>query len=154
MEPITTILGGILGAGARLVPEVLKWLDRKDERKHELAMQDKAAEMARIQGAQKLEEGNLQYDSKGLDALIESVKAQAQPSGVRWVDAMSSLMRPLITVQWVILLYPAYLVASMIVAGAATDPAGALLKVFGADEKAIVAGIINFWFLDRVLRRR
>ena len=39
---IETLLGGLLGGAFRLAPEVLKWLDRKGERSHELAMQDKA----------------------------------------------------------------------------------------------------------------
>ena len=35
---IETLLGGLLGGAFRLAPEVLKWLDRKGERGHELAM--------------------------------------------------------------------------------------------------------------------
>ena len=37
---IETLLGGLLGGAFRLAPEILKWLDRKGERGHELAMQD------------------------------------------------------------------------------------------------------------------
>jgi hypothetical protein len=32
------VLGSILGGLFRLAPEVLKWLDKKNERQHELAM--------------------------------------------------------------------------------------------------------------------
>ena len=39
---IETLLGGLLGGAFRLAPELLKWLDRKRERGHELSMQDKA----------------------------------------------------------------------------------------------------------------
>ena len=38
---IETLLGGLLGGTFRLAPEILKWLDRKGERGHELAMQGK-----------------------------------------------------------------------------------------------------------------
>jgi hypothetical protein len=38
---IEALLGGLLGGAFRLAPELLKWLDRKGERGHELAMQDK-----------------------------------------------------------------------------------------------------------------
>ena len=41
---IETLLGGLLGGAFRLAPEILKWMDRKSERGHELAMQDKALE--------------------------------------------------------------------------------------------------------------
>ena len=40
----------------RLAPEILKWLDRKGERSHELAMQDKALEFEKLRGAQRMAE--------------------------------------------------------------------------------------------------
>ena len=43
---IETLLGGLLGGAFRLAPEILKGLDRQGERGHELAMQDKALELA------------------------------------------------------------------------------------------------------------
>ena len=45
---IETLLGGLLGGAFRLAPEILKWLDRKGERGHELAMQDKALEFEKL----------------------------------------------------------------------------------------------------------
>ena len=51
---IETLLGGLLGGAFRLAPEILKWLDRKGERGHELAMQDKALEFEKIRGAQRM----------------------------------------------------------------------------------------------------
>ncbi len=153
MEPITTIMGGLLGGIFRLVPEFLKWLDRKEERKHELAMQDKALAMQQLIGTQKIEEKGADFDLKGMDALIEAIKAQAQPTGIKWVDGFNALMRPLITVQWVIVLYPAVIVCMIIMSFMSTsDMVGSIVKAFGADEKAFVAGIANFWFLDRVLK--
>jgi hypothetical protein len=50
---IETLLGGLLGGAFRLAPEILKWLDRKGERGHELAMQDKAIEFEKLRGAQR-----------------------------------------------------------------------------------------------------
>ena len=45
---IETLLGGLLGGTFRLAPEILKWIDRKGERGHELAMQDKALEFESV----------------------------------------------------------------------------------------------------------
>jgi len=159
MEPITTILGGLLGGALRLFPELFSYLDKKNERKHELDMQDKAKEMAQLQGTQVLEAKGVDYEIKGLDALMAALAAQAQPTGVRWVDAMSALMRPLITIQWVVILYPGVIVCRMVSAWQAgganlTALPAAILACFGAEEQAVVAGIINFWFLDRVLRKK
>lgn len=89
---IETLLGGLLGGAFRLAPEVLKWLDRKGERGHELAMQDKAIEFEKLRGAQRMSEigaaADLAWSTGALDALKESVHAQGQRSGVRWADAL------------------------------------------------------------------
>ena len=42
---IETLLGGLLGGAFRLTPEILKWIDRKGERAHELAIQDKTIQL-------------------------------------------------------------------------------------------------------------
>ena len=51
---IETLLGGLLGGAFRLAPEILKWFDRRGERGHELAMQDKALEFEKLRGAQRM----------------------------------------------------------------------------------------------------
>ena len=53
---IETLLGGLLGGAFRLAPEFLKWLDRKGEHGHELAMQDIALEFEKVRGAQRMVE--------------------------------------------------------------------------------------------------
>ncbi|MDQ5987812.1 MAG: hypothetical protein CSYNP_03558 [Syntrophus sp. SKADARSKE-3] len=153
-----TLFGGLLGGIFRLAPEIMKLWDRKNERSHELAMQDKAIEFQKMKGDQRIEEitteGQQTWNEGTLTALTESIKGQFTPSGVKWIDGFTSLMRPLITLQWVILLYPAVLVASFILAVESGTPAlNALVNVFGPAEKALVAGILNFWFLSRVFDR-
>ena len=151
---IETIFGGLVGGAFRLAPEVLKWLDRKGERKYELAMQDKQLEFQRLTGAQKIEEAQIQYDTTALDTLKEAIKGQEAPSGIKWVDAFSKLMRPLITFQWVIVLYPLVILSGFLLAvEAGVPPLEALQGVFGEPEKALVGSITNFWFLDRILAR-
>ncbi len=161
----STLIGGAVGGILRLIPEVFKWLDRKDERKHELAMQDKALDFEKLRGSQKIDEikanAEKEYDTGAINALIEAIKGQDTPSGVRWIDGLSKLMRPIITIQWVVILYPAVIVAGFItLLFATTDQitfkkvAETLPMIFGESEKAICAGIINFWFLDRVLKYR
>jgi hypothetical protein len=155
---VETLLGGLLGGIFRIIPEILKWMDRKDERRHELSLQDKQLEFQRLKGSQRLEEigaeSQAQWDAGALDALKGAVAGQDALTGVRWVDGFSHLMRPLITFQWVIVLYPAVIVAGYFMATAAgTPPLQALVECFGPAEKALVAGILNFWFLGRVFDR-
>ena len=87
---IETLLGGMLGGAFRLAPEILKWLDRKGERGHELAMQDKALEFEKLRGAQRMAEigasADLAWNTGAIEALKESVAAQGRSSGVKWAD--------------------------------------------------------------------
>ena len=103
-----TLLGGLLGGVFRIVPELLKWLDRKDERRHELAMQDKALEFQKLKGDQRIEEieaqGQQAWNTGSLDALKEAISSQMRPSGIPWIDALSSSVRPVIT-YWFMALY-------------------------------------------------
>lgn len=152
---IETILGGLFGGILRIVPEILKFMDAKNERSHELSMQDKAIEFQKLKGSQAVEEiearGQQDWNAGSLDALKESITSQFRPSGVKWVDAFSTIIRPLITFQWVIVLYPAVIVASFVLSVQAGVPAlNALIKVFGPEEKALVGAILNFWFVGRV----
>ena len=98
---IETLLGGLLGGAFRLAPEFLKWLDRKGERGHELAMQDKALEFEKIRGAQRMAEIGSQADAAwntgAIEALRDAVRTQGEKTGVWWADALSSSVRPIIT---------------------------------------------------------
>lgn len=148
------LLGPLFGGLFRLAPEVIKFFDRKDERKHELALTQQQIELAKIQGNFKMQEIAGQTDIAHINALMEVAKAQAQPTGIKWVDAWNALMRPIITTQWVVILYPAVMIATYVLAVDSGVPAlQALVKVFGTEEKAICGGILTFWFLDRMVFR-
>lgn len=155
---LETLLGTLFGGAFRLAPEVLKWLDRKGERAHELAMFDKQLEADRLRSQAQIDQINAQADASigaaEVQAIIEATKAQAVRTGVRWVDAISALMRPAITFWWVIILYTAALWArfDVLVAGGQSN-VQAIIALWGPDEKAIVASIISFWFVDRSLRK-
>lgn len=155
---IETLVGTLFGGLFRMAPEILKWMDRKDERKHELSMFDKQLQADTLKGNQALEQINANaaaaMGAGEIQALIEATKAQSVPSGIRWVDAINSLMRPLITFWWVVVLYTAALVAQylFLIDGGSTM-AQAILKLWGVEEKALVASIVSFWFVDRSLRK-
>lgn len=151
-----TVISGIFGGLLRLVPEIIKYWDKKSERKHELAMQDKALEFQKLKGDQKIDEiktqGDQDWNSGALAALKSAIEGQDKPSGVALIDGFSKLIRPLITFQWVILLYPAAIIATFILAvQSGTAALEALKGCFGAEEKAVVAFILDFWFVGRIL---
>lgn len=153
-----TLLGGLLGGIFRIIPEIMKFFDAKNERKHELDMQDKALEFQKLKGNQRIDEiveqGQQDWNEGAIGALKSAIEAQTKPSGIKWVDSLSVLMRPLITFQWVIILYPAVIICQIVALFVSGDSLWqAIPKVFGEDEKAIVAAILNFWFLGRVFNK-
>ena len=152
------LFGGILGGILRLAPELLGWLDRKNERRHELKMFDRQLEADRLKSESAIREaqakGDIQVDLSGLQALIESIKAQGQLTGNKFVDGANALVRPFLTYWWAVILTTAVFIAQFMLLLETTPPAEAILKLWGPDEKTIVAGMINFWFLDRVIRHR
>ena len=154
---IETLLGGLLGGAFRLAPEILKWLDRKGERGHELAMQDKALEFEKLRGAQRMAEigaaAEAAWNTGAIDALKEAVAAQGHQSGVRWADALSASVRPVIT-YWFMALYCAAKTATFAAGVSAGAGWGdAILHAWTDADQALWAGVLNFWFLGRVFDR-
>jgi len=155
---IETLLGGLLGGAFRLAPEILKWLDRKDERSHELAMQDKALEFEKLRGAQRMAEigasADAAWNTGAIEALREAVAAQGRPSGVKWADALSTTVRPVVTYLFV-LMYAGVKLSTFVgsvQAGVGFGPA--LLATWTEADQALLSGILNFWFISRVWERR
>ncbi len=154
---IETLLGGLLGGAFRLAPEILKWLDRKGERGHELAMQDKALEFEKLRGAQRMGEigaaADGAWNTGAIEALKEAVAAQGQRSGIGWADALSASVRPVIT-YWFMALYCAAKTATFAAGvGAGAGWGDAILRAWTDADQALWAGVLNFWFLGRVFDR-
>jgi hypothetical protein len=151
-----TVISGIFGGLLRLMPEVFKYFNAKAEMKHELDMQKVAYDFQVLKGKQEVdmirEKGAADWNTGAMDALKTSIEATTKPSGVKLIDGFNALMRPLITFQWVVLLYPGVIIATFVMLVNQGLPIiDAMNKVFGPEEKAVVAFIIDFWFVGRVL---
>lgn len=153
---IETILGALLGGVFRLAPAAIEHFDKKNERKHELDMlrENRESERIRLEMQHKglVIEGNNTLDGKTLDVLAESIKGQGKGSGVKWVDALSASVRPVLTYWWCMGLYTMALGARFVMVYRANpDWVVAMDAIWGVDEKAIVANMLSFWFMGRVL---
>lgn len=155
-----TLIGTLLGGVFRLLPELFKFLDAKNDRAHELAMLDKQIEADKLKAQQAVDLTHAQTEGaatiEDIKALAVAVQAQATQTGVRWVDGLNSLVRPILTFWWCLGLYTAALVADWwaLVYLSKVPMIEAALQVWGPDEKAIVASIFSFWFVDRALRKK
>lgn len=150
--------GGFLGGVLRLVPDVMKAFDRKDERKHELAMFTLQMQADAQRSQEQLDVINTQHaadaDTKDLDALIAGVTAQGVHTGIGWVDAVNSLVRPVLTFYWGIVLYSVVLSARLwLLIHHGTPASDAILQLWGPAEMTLVASMFSFWFVDRALRK-
>lgn len=155
---IETLLGTLFGGLFRMAPELVKLWDRKDERKHELAMFDKQLEADNLKGSQAVEQVNAQaagvIGAAEVQAIIEATKAQAVQTGIKLVDGINALMRSVLTFYWCIVMYTAALVSQFyVLVSQGSTNTQAILMLWGPQEKAIVASMIAFWFVDRSLRK-
>jgi hypothetical protein len=154
------ILGSLLGGVFRLAPEVLKFFDKKNEREHELALFKHQCELETLRGQQKLAEiganREAAVDVGVMDAFNSAIEQQAQmvTAAGGWVASLSASVRPVVT-YWVMFIWSfvhVWFAWSAWLAGAA--PVVVFTTMMTPDFSALLAGTINFWFLDRTLAKR
>lgn len=154
------LLGSIFGGLFRLAPEVLRWLDKKNERQHELSMFDRQCQLEAQRGAQRLEEIGAQH-SMAVDAgVLEAFKGviAQQTDMVKkaggWVASLSASVRPVIT-YWILFLWSfvhIWFAWNAWLQG--MSPVEVFKVAMSPDFAALVAGTINYWFMDRTLAKR
>lgn len=155
---ILSILSMLGGGLVRLLPEIFGFLNKKTDNAHELAMMDKQLALEQVRGANRQAEVELQTTSEQivhmLDAQAEALKSQMQVTGIRFVDALNFLVRPL-TTYYVLALYGLAKVA-MFALAVQSGVSGweAVLRLYDEDDKAILSGILGFWFVGRCFEKR
>ena len=150
------LLGSIFGGLFRLAPEVLKWLDRKDERSHELKMFSLQTDLEKMRGEYKMEEKYVDFSKANIDAIGEAFKQQAvaDKNAYKWVASVSALVRPGIT--WLLFgLYTAVKIVTICYAVNSGLPAMQIMReVWTADDFSMLMMILTFWFLGRSIEKR
>ena len=154
------ILGSIFGGLFRMAPEVLKFFDKKNERQHELVMFTRQCELETLRGQQKLAEIGAQreaaIDVGVMDAFQSAIEQQATmvKAAGGWAAALSASVRPVVTygVLFVWSFIHVWFAWNAWVTGA--PPVEVFKMMMSPDFSALLAGTINFWFLDRTLAKR
>jgi hypothetical protein len=154
------LLGSIFGGIFRMAPEVLKWLDKKDERSHELALFSRQCELEQMRGQMKLAEIGAQreaaIDVGVMDAFNNAITQQAEmvKAAGGWVASLSASVRPVVT-YWLLFVWSFIHVWFAWNAWLAGAPATEVFKtMMTPDFSALLSGTINYWFLDRTLSKR
>lgn len=155
---LETILSGLGGGLLRLLPEALKFFDRKGDRKHELAMFDKQIALTQLQQQGVLATAEVQADSAMHTAWLEAVRdasvAQAKSTGIVVVDAISATVRPIVTYLFVLMWMLVKVAAYAQISDAGLTWEQGVLALWGEQDHVIFSGIIAFWFMSRVVEKR
>jgi hypothetical protein len=150
------LLGSIFGGLFRLAPEVLKWLDRKDERHHELKMFTLQTDLEKVRGEYRMEEKYIDFSKANVDAIGEAFKQQseADKKAYKWVASISALVRPGIT--WLLFgLYTAVKVVTILYAVNSGLPAMQIMReIWTVDDFSMLMMILTFWFVGRSIEKR
>lgn len=150
------LLGSVFGGLFRLAPEVLKWLDRRNERDHELNMFKLQTDLEKQRGEYRLEERYVDHSIASLDAISEAFKQQgeADAKAWKWVASMSALVRPGVTY----ILFGMYCVFKVAVLCYAFDSGADWREVISntwtGEDFAMLNMILTFWFVGRAIERR
>jgi len=154
------LLGSIFGGLFRLAPEVLKWMDKKNEREHELSMFQFQCQLEAQRGQQKLSEIGAQREAaidvgvmNAFQSAIEQQTEMVKAAG-GWVASLSASVRPVVT-YWILALWSfvhIWLSYNAWITG--MPPLDVFKVMMSADFAALVSGTLNYWFLDRTLAKR
>ena len=154
------ILGSIFGGIFRMAPEVLKFFDKANERKHELLMFTRQCELETLRGQQKLAEIGAQreaaIDVGVMDAFQSAIEQQATmvKAAGGWAASLSASVRPVVT-YWVLFVWSfihVWFAWNAWITGA--PPVEVFKIMMSPDFSALLSGTINYWFLDRTLKQR
>ena len=150
------IWGSIFGGLFRLAPEVLKFWDRKDDRKHELAMYGLQIDLEKTKGQVKIEEKYIDYGIAQTQAIQTAFEGQAKEAAAsyRWVAALSALVRPMVTY----ILFGMYVAFKITIIVHAVNSGANWIDIarnhWTPDDFAMLNMILTFWFLGRSIEKR
>lgn len=149
------LLGSIFGGIFRLAPEVLKFLDKKNERQHELSMFQLQTDLEKMRGEFRMEEKYVDYSIQQMDTIKAAFQEQAETAkAAGWfVAAISALVRPGIT--WALFfMYAAVKAAALVIAfKTGADWTEVISKCWDEDDFGVFTMCITFWFVGRSVEK-
>lgn len=164
---LLTILSALFGGLLRLAPELLKFLDAKNDRQHELDMQDKALAFQQLTGTQRINEigsqgvidvqkGLMDVQKAQFDAYQSAYASQAAEAaaGGKVVAFLNAVVRPLVTFG-IVSLWAVHTIAVMVYAYSATgNMVDTLVNAWTADDGAMLSMILSFYFVGRTIEKK
>lgn len=142
-----TLLGSLVGFISAAFPDILKHFREKEDRKHELMILQMQMRQQAEGHTQRLEEIHVQADIAETRALYKTYH-----TGIMWVDALNGTVRPVLAYAF-FLLYACVKAAQASMVDFAAPLPWQITTLWGAEDQAIFAGIISFYFGQRAMRK-
>lgn len=149
------LIGSLLGGIFRLAPEVLKFFDKNNDRRHELSMFTLQTDLEKLRGEFKVEERYVDHSVAQLTAIQEAFKEQSETASrsYMWVAALSALVRPMITY----ILFGLYVLLKCVTINYAlqggADWHTVLVSAWTVEDFGMLNMILTFWFVGRSIEK-
>jgi hypothetical protein len=152
---LESLIGGLFGGAMRLAPEVLKWLDRKDERAHELRMQEQEMDFAKLRAQESMHQADTNLSVAEFSAISDAFKEQSTTaSNAGWLVAgISALVRPTITYLFAAIYCAVKVAAYLIAVNQGSDWTVVITELWRPEDMTVLNMILTFWFVGRVYER-
>ena len=138
-----------------MAPEVLKFFDKANERKHELSMFQLQTDLEKLRGEFRVEEKYVDYSIQQTEAIKAAFKEQSETSqAAGWfVAAISALVRPGIT--WALFaMYATVKAAALVIAfETGANWTEVVTKCWDEDDFGIFTMVLTFWFVGRSIEK-
>lgn len=151
------ILGGVLGAVARLIPEFIKYYDKKNERSHELEMFKLQTDLEKVKGEIRIEEKYVDYSTAELNAISVAMKTESETAiavskDYPVIGAISAGVRPGIAIA----VFGIYLVLkiAMLIFGISTGVSYVtLFGIWTPEDMAMLNMILSYYYVNRTIEK-
>ena len=142
-----TLLASIAGFITSLIPEILKFSRDRNDKNHEITILDR-----QIKFDKRLQKANLKDIDTSRDIAERVALYSTYNSGIKWVDALNSSVRPVLAYSFFLI----YL-AIKLVRLRAINNSSLLIEyidvIWSIDDQAIFASIISFYFGQRTFSK-
>jgi hypothetical protein len=154
IELLSMLFGGVF----RLLPEVLGFFKKRTNNDHEYRMTQLQLDIDKNRASQQLDlvhaNAEMQDNAMDFQALMDAIKGQSVVTGIKWIDGLSSSVRPILTYWWCMVLYTSYkLVLLYSLLNSHADLVTIAAQLITEFDRSIVGSIFAFWFVDRALRK-
>jgi len=138
------LFGSLAGFISSFIPELFNLLKDRKDKEHELKLIELQIEAMKSGQNRQLEEVYIRAETEESRYLYN----YAKPTGIKWVDNLSALVRPTITYSFFLL----YIIFKLMVF-VSYNQGNVSLPVWSEEDQAIFCAVIGFWFGQRAFGR-